>query len=162
MAGCGTSRQQKAPEARVDPMEGDVLADALVTKEIAMRDMRRLATCVVVCLLLALFSSSSEAQQLQFYTGNGMARVFGCPPLDTLTLNGVGAGQQGDCTSYQTGLIIGPAVPIEAWVATQVSQAVANLRTENKNLQKEVDQLTARVQALEAALNRPRPGAGTK
>ena len=118
-----------------------------------MRDLGRLAALVVVWLLLALFSSSSEAQQ--FYAGNNMLRVFGCLPLDTLTIDG--SGQHGECTSYQTGLLIGPAVPIEMWVTAQVSGAAANLQTQNEKLQKQVDQLTARVQALEAALNRSTP-----
>ena len=123
-----------------------------------MRDRGRLAALVVVWLLLALFSSSSEAQQ--FYAGNNMLRVFGCLPLDTLTIDG--SGQHGECTSYQTGLLIGPAVPIETWVTAQVGGASANLQTQNEKLQKQVDQLTARVQALEAALNRSTPGAVPK
>jgi len=123
-----------------------------------MRDLGRLAALVVVWLLLALFSSSSEAQQ--FYAGNNMLRVFGCLPLDTLTIDG--SGQHGECTSYQTGLLIGPAVPIETWVTAQVGGAAANLQTQNEKLQKQVDQLTARVQALEAALNRSTPGAVPK
>ena len=123
-----------------------------------MRDLGRLAAIVVVWLLLAFFSSSSEAQQ--FYAGNNMLRVFGCLPLDTLTIDG--SGQHGECTSYQTGLLIGPAVPIETWVTAQVGGAAANLQTQNEKLQKQVDQLTARVQALEAALNRSTPGAVPK
>ena len=127
-----------------------------------MRGIGRLAALFVVLLLLPFGSSSSEAQQLQFYTGNSMLRVLGCPGLDTLTTNGVGSGQQGECTSYQTGLVIGPAVPIETWVAAQVSAGAANVQTQNETLQKQVDQLTARVQALEAALNRSNPGAAPK
>ena len=127
-----------------------------------MRGIGRLAALFVVLLLLPFGSSSSEAQQLQFYTGNSMLRVLGCPGLDTLTTNGVGSGQQGECTSYQTGLVIGPAVPIETWVAAQVSAGAASVQTQNEKLQKQVDQLTVRVQALEAALNRSNPGAAPK
>ena len=87
-----------------------------------------------------------------------MMRVFGGAPLATLTLNGMGATQQGGCTSAQTGAIT-PSLPIETWVTAQ-----------NDKLQRQVDELTARVQALEAALNqRPRstvpgstPGSATK
>ncbi len=77
--------------------------------------------------LVVLCSSSGEAQS--FYAVSG-GRVMGCRPNDTLTINA-------ECTSYQTGLVIGPAVPIEAWVTAQVQGA-----------------LTSRVQALEAALKR--------
>jgi len=51
-----------------------------------VRDLRRLAAFVVMRLLLALFSSSREAQQ--FYAGNNVLRVFGGLPLDTLTSTG--------------------------------------------------------------------------
>jgi hypothetical protein len=111
-------------------------------------------------LLLALFSSNGEAQQFYTAAGNGyMRRVFGCPPLDTLTINGVGPTQQGECTSYHAAHAISPAVPIETWVTTQVSGAANGLKAQNERLQREVDQLTTRVQALEATLNRMKPGA---
>ena len=127
-----------------------------------MQDRSRLAVFVIVWLLLALGSSSSEAQQFYTAAGNNVLRVFGCAPLDSLTINGVGPTQQGECTSYQTGLIIGPALPIETWVTTLVSGAVNGVQAQNETLQREVDQLTARVQALEAALNRLKAQAAAK
>jgi len=114
----------------------------------AMRIVARLGAWLVALALMSLFPSPSAAQS--FYTGGGtnMMRVFGCAPLATLTLNGTGATQQGDCTNFQTGAIT-PALPIETWITAQ-----------NDKLQRQVDELTARVQALEAALNeRPRSGA---
>ena len=123
-----------------------------------MRTVAGFGAWLIAAVLMSLFPSSSEAQS--FYTGGGnnMMRVFGCPPLATLTLNGTGTTQQGDCTSSQTGAVT-PALPIEMWVTAQ-----------NDKLQRQVDELTARVQALEAALNqRPRstapgstPGGATK
>jgi hypothetical protein len=125
-----------------------------------MRDMGRRSALVLGWLLLALFSSNGEAQQFYTAAGNGyMLRVFGCPPLDTLTINGVGPTQQGECTSYQAAHSISPAVPIETWVTAQVSGAANGLKAQNERLQREVDQLTARVQALEATLNRMKPDA---
>jgi hypothetical protein len=134
-----------------------------------MRHSGRLAALLVVALLGILHASSSDAQS--FYTGSGtnMFRVFGCAPNATLNLNGTGPAQQGDCTIYQTGSIV-PAEPIEAWVSAQVSDAVNDLRAQNEKLRRQVDELTARVHALEAATNpppgntapRPTPGAGTK
>jgi hypothetical protein len=133
-----------------------------------MRHSARLAALLVVALLGILHASSSDAQS--FYTGSGtnMFRVFGCAPNATLNLNGTGPAQQGDCTIYQTGNIV-PAVPIETWVSAQVSGAVTDLRAQNEKLQRQVDELTARVHALEAATNpppgtapRPTPGASTK
>lgn len=123
-----------------------------------MPHLGRLAACLVVGVLVVLLSWGSEAQQ--FYTGSGsnMFRVFGCPGLDTLTINGTGPTQQGDCTSFQTGLR-GQAVPIEAWVAAQVSGATSGLRAQNEKLQRQIDELTGRVQALEATRGRSRPGA---
>ena len=123
-----------------------------------MRTVAGIGAGLIAAALVSLFASPSAAQS--FYTGgsNNMMRVFGCAPLATLTLNGTGATQQGECTSFQTGAIT-PAMPIETWVATQ-----------NDKLQRQVEELTARVQALEAALNqRPRstapgstPGAAPK
>jgi hypothetical protein len=134
-----------------------------------MRHSGRLAALLVVALLGILHASSSDAQS--FYTGSGttMFRVFGCAPNATLNLNGTGPAQHGDCTIYQTGNIV-PAVPIETWVSAQVSGAVDDLRAQNEKLQRQVDELTARVHALEAATNpppgsnapRPTPGASTK
>jgi hypothetical protein len=135
-----------------------------------MRHSGRLAALLVVTLLGILYASRSDAQP--FYTGSGtnMFRVFGCAPNATLNLNGTGPAQQGDCTIYQTGNIV-PAVPIEAWVSAQVSGAATDLRAQNEKLQRQVDELTARVQALEDATNqtprnpcasRPQPGSGTK
>jgi outer membrane murein-binding lipoprotein Lpp len=121
-----------------------------------MRYHVRLAPVLIVGMIALLHPSRGDAQALSFYTGSGnnMFRVFGCPPLATLSLNGTGPSQQGDCTTYQTGTII-PAVPIEAWVAAQMG-AASGLRAHNDQLQKQVDELTARVQALEAALQKPR------
>src|SRR5215813_2348108 len=117
------SSDRAADDIRVGGLTRTTAREAHVngalSEETEMRDMRRLGASVIVWLLFAPLTSSSEAQQLQFYTGHGMSRVFGCLPLDTLTINGVGTGQQGECTSYQTGLIIGAAVPIETWVAAQ-------------------------------------------
>jgi hypothetical protein len=120
-----------------------------------MRQFGRLAALLIGGMLLMLLPPSrSDAQS--FYTGSGsnMFRVFGCAPLATLTLNGTGPTQQGECTSYQTGEI-SPAVPIETWVRAQVSGATG-AGAQNEKLQRQVDELTARVQALEAALHRPR------
>jgi uncharacterized coiled-coil protein SlyX len=61
-------------------------------------------------------------------------------------------------------------VPIETWVSAQLSGAVNDLRAQNEKLQRQVNELMARVHALEAATNpppgntapRPTPGTGTK
>jgi len=123
-----------------------------------MRTVARLGALLIAGAFVSLLSSPSEAQSFYIGGGNNMMRVFGCAPLATLTLNGTGATQQGDCTNFQTGAIT-PALPIETWVTAQ-----------NDKLQRQVDELTTRVQALEAALNqRPRstapgstPGGATK
>ena len=114
-----------------------------------MRHIGRMAAFLIVAGLVVPCSSSGEEQQ--FYAGG--SRVFGCPPLETLILHGTVPRQQGECTN---GPVTRPAVPIEAWVATQVSGAA---QTQNERLQRQVDELTARVQALEAALSRSRSGA---
>ncbi len=93
-----------------------------------------------------------EAQS--FYAVSG-GRVVGCGPNDTLTINA-------ECTSYRAGLVIGPAVPIETWVAAQVQGALNDAQTQNQRLQRQLDELTSRVQALEACLKRSTPGATTK
>ena len=124
-----------------------------------MRPNGRLTVLLIVGMVVVLHSWRCDAQS--FYTGSGtnMFRVFGCPPNATLNLNGTGPSQQGECTLYQTGSII-PAVPIEAWVSAQVSGGATGLHAQNEKLQKQIDDLTARVQALEAAVNRiPRTGA---
>jgi len=128
-----------------------------------MRHTGRLAASVIVGMMLVIFPSSRSGAQ-PFYIGgsNNMFRVFGCPPLATLNIHGYGPTQQGDCTSFQTGTVTGPAVPIEAWVTEQVSGAVNGVQAQNEKLQRQVDELTARVQALEAALNRSKPGAAPK
>ena len=107
----------------------------------------------VAFVLLVLAASAGEAQQ--FYATPGGRRVLGCSPNDTLTVNA-------ECTSYQTGLVIGPAVPIETWVAAQVSGALSDAQTQNQKLQRQIDDLTARVQALETALSRLTPAAPEK
>ena len=124
-----------------------------------MLQLGRLAAFLIVGLLGILHASGSDAQP--FYTGSGsnMFRVFGCAPNATLNLNGTGPAQQGDCTIYQTGSIV-PAVPIETWVSGLVSGAATDLRAQNEKLQRQVDELTARVQALEAATNQPSPNPG--
>src|SRR5262245_20000563 len=116
----------------------------------------RLASLVIICFYGLLQPSRSDAQALSFYTGSGtnMFRVFGCPPNATLSLNGTGPTQQGECTGYQS-YGVTPAVPIEAWVAAQLS-ASGGLKAQNEALQKQIDELRARVQALEAALQKPR------
>ena len=113
--------------------------------------MRRTGRWVAFCLLV-LSSSSGEAQP--FYALSG-GRILGCGPNDTLT-------PSAECTSYQTGLIVGPAVPIETWVAAQVRGALSDAQTQNQKLQRQLDDLTARVQVLEAALSRSTPGGATK
>ena len=113
-----------------------------------MRHMGRWAAFV----LFVLSSSSGEAQP--FYALSG-GRILGCGPNDTLTPNA-------ECTSYQTGLVVGPAVPIETWVAAQVRGALSDAQTQNQRLQRQLDELTTRVQVLEAALRRSTPGAVTK
>ncbi len=118
----------------------------------------RLAACLVVGILIVLLSWGGEAQQFYTGSGNNMFRVFGCPGLDTLTINGTGPTQQGDCTNFQTGQLRGAAVPIEAWVAAQVNGATSALRAQNERLQRQVDELTSRVQDLEATRGRSRPG----
>jgi hypothetical protein len=114
-----------------------------------------MAAFLTVAGLLVPGSSSGEAPQ--FYARG--ARVFGCPGLQLLTTTSDGATQQGECTSGPSGHSFGPAVPIEAWVAAQVSGAA---KAQNEKLQRQVDELMARVQALEAALSRSRPGAAPK
>ena len=119
----------------------------------------RVAVLLVVGMLGILLSSRSDAQPFYTGSGNNMFRVFGCVPNATLTLNGTGPAQQGERTIYQTGAVV-PAVPIEGWISAQVSGAVNDLRAQNEKLQRQVDELTARVQALEAP--RSNPGPGTK
>lgn len=121
----------------------------VVKKEWTMATHGRLAALVLAGIMVALPASTSEAEI--FYAGG--LPVYGCPENATY--------QDGNCTLFQTQAIV-PATPIDAWVAAQVSHAVANLRTHNENLQKQVDELAARVRALEAALNRSRPGAAPK
>jgi hypothetical protein len=55
--------------------------------------------------------------------------------------------------------VTGRALPIETWVAASVS---GTAKTQNEKMQRQVDELTARVQALEAALSRLPPGAAPK
>ena len=121
-----------------------------------MRYQVRLAAVLIVGATALLQPSRSDAQALSFYTGSGtnMFRVFGCPPMATLSLNGTGPTQQGECTGY-TSYTVTPAVPIEAWVAAQIS-APGGLRAHNEALQKRIDELRARVQALEARIQKPR------
>lgn len=118
-----------------------------------MRRTGRLAALLIVGVVVVLHSSRCDAQS--FYTGSGsnMFRVFGCPPNATLNLNGTGPSQQGERTIYQTGGVV-PAVPIETWVSAQVTGRANGLQAQNEKLQRQVDDLTARVHALEAALNR--------
>jgi hypothetical protein len=121
-----------------------------------MRYQDRLAALLLAAVVGVLLSSSrGEAQS--FYTGGGnnMFRVFGCPANATLNLNGTGPAQQGDCTLYQTGNIVA-AVPIETWVAAELSGAMTGLQAQNAKLQKQVEELTARVQALETATQQRR------
>ena len=124
-----------------------------------MLQLGRLAAFLIVGLLGILHASVSDAQPFYTGSGNNMFRVFGCAPNATLNLNGTGPAQQGDCTIYQTGSIV-PAVPIETWVSGLVSGAATDLRAQNEKLQRQVDELTARVQALEAATNQPSPNPG--
>jgi non-ribosomal peptide synthetase component E (peptide arylation enzyme) len=125
------------------------------SRRFAMRHIGRMAAFLIVAVLVVPGSSSGQAPQ--FYARG--ARVFGCPGLQTLTTNGDGATQQGECTNQPNGSTLGAAVPIEAWVAAQVSGAA---KVQNEKLQRQIDELTARVQALEAALRRSRPGAAPK
>lgn len=114
-----------------------------------MRLFGRLAVLPIVGLIGVLYASGADAQSFYTGSGNNMFRVFGCPALATLSLNGTGPTQQGDCTLYHNGNIV-PAVPIETWILAQ-----------NEKLQRQVDELTARLQALEAATKRP-PEPGTR
>jgi hypothetical protein len=120
-----------------------------------MRYQFRLAALLIAGGAALLLPSRSDAQALSFYTGGGtnMFRVFGCPPLTILSLNGMGPAQQGECTGSLASVT--PAVPIEAWVAAQIN-AAGGLKAQNETLQKQIDELRARVQALEAALQKPR------
>jgi len=111
-----------------------------------MRHMGRWAAFFV----LVLAASSGEAQPFYAFQGG---RILGCAPNDNLTTNA-------ECTSGQTGLVVGPAVPIETWVVAQVRGALSDAQTQNQTLKRQLDELTARVQGLEAALKRP--GAVTK
>jgi hypothetical protein len=129
------------------------------SRRFAMRHIGHMAALLIVAGLVVPCASSGQAPQFYAGTGSNMFRVFGCPALQTLTINGSGPTQQGECTSEPNGSTLGPAVPVEAWVATQVSGAT---RAQNEKLQQQVDELTARVQALEAALSRSRPGAAPK
>ena len=113
-----------------------------------MRHMGRWAAF----LLLVLSASGGEAEQFYAFLGS---RVLGCGTNDTLTANA-------ECTSSQTGLVVGPAVPIGTWVAAQVRGALNDAQTQNQKLQRQLDDLTARVQALEAGLKRSTPGPATK
>jgi len=117
-----------------------------------MRINRGLAALLTVGVFVVLHSSNGDAQSFYTGSGNNMFRVFGCPANATLNLNGTGPSQQGDCTIYQTGSVV-PAVPIETWVSAQLNGGVNGLQARNEKLQKQVDNLTARVQALEAVVN---------
>jgi hypothetical protein len=110
-----------------------------------MRHLGPVAALLTVGMAAVLPASSSEAQQ--FYTGSGtnMFRVFGCAPNTTLNVSGTGWTQQGECTIYPGSVVA--AVPIEAWVSTQIS----GLHAQNEKLQRQVDELLAPVRALEAA-----------
>ena len=113
------------------------------------------AALLTVGLLGLLHASSGEAQQ--FYAGSGttMFRVFGCAPNTTLTVNGIAWAQTGECTIAPGNVVA--AVPIEAWVSAQIS----GLQAQNATLQRQVDELMARMQALEGAAS-SRPGAAPK
>lgn len=129
-----------------------------------MRHLGPVAALLTVGLVAILHASSSEAQQ--FYTGSGsnMFRVFGCDPNTTLNVSGTGWTQQGECTINPGNVVA--AVPIEAWVSAQIS----GLNAQNEKLQRQVDELLARVRALEAAASsgsgssgpRSQPGAAPK
>jgi hypothetical protein len=93
------------------------------------------AVFLTVGLLGLLLASSGEAQQ--FYTGSG--------PNTTLNVNGVAWAQTGECMITPGNVVA--AVPIEAWVSAQIS----GLQTQNATLQRQVDELLARVRALEGA-----------
>ena len=109
------------------------------------------AALLTVGLLGLLHASSTEAQQ--FYAGSGttMFRVFGCAPNTTLNVNGIAWAQTGECTIAPGNVVA--AVPIEAWVSAQIT----GLQLQNSTLQRQVDELMARVQALEGAAS-SRPG----
>jgi hypothetical protein len=116
-----------------------------------MRHLGAVAAALLTVGLLFLHASSSEAQQ--FYAGSGttMFRVFGCAPNTTLNVNGVAWAQIGECTITPGNVVA--AVPIEAWVSAQIT----GLQLQNSTLQRQVDELMARVQALEGAAS-SRPG----
>lgn len=115
-----------------------------------MRHLGGLAAFLIVGMLVMLDASSSDAQPFYTGSGNNMFRVFGCAPNATLNLNGTGPTQQGDCTSFETSTMT-PAVPIETWVSAQVT----GLQAQNEKLQRQVEELTARVRALESSANQP-------
>jgi len=114
------------------------------------------AALVSIALLAAPHVSRTEAQP-QFYTGSGanMFRVFGCEPNTTLNVNGIGWAQSGECSTSPSNIVA--AVPIEAWVSAQIS----GLQAQNATLQRQVDELMARLRALEGAAG-SRPGIAPK
>ena len=110
-----------------------------------------LAALMLVGMVVALPTSTSEAES--FYAG-GLPVVV-CPDL-TFYEN-----ENSMCRHSQTGALV-PTTLMEAWIAAHLRVAAANLQTQSEGLEKQVDQLTVRVQALEAALSRAKPGPATK
>ena len=109
-----------------------------------------LAALMLVGMVVALPTSTSEAES--FYAG---VPVVVCPDL------AFWESEYSMCRHSQTGALV-PATLMEAWIEARLGVAAANVQTQSEKLQKQVDQLTTRVQALEAALSRSKPGSATK
>jgi hypothetical protein len=106
-------------------------------KEPTMAIHGRVAALALVGIVVALPAPTSQAES--FYAGG--LPVIACPDNAFY--------ENGSCRRYDTGAIVPPTL-FDAWVATNVLGAVATLQTQNEKLQKQVDELTARVRALEA------------
>jgi hypothetical protein len=110
-----------------------------------MRHLRPVAALLTVGLVAVLHAPSSGAQQ--FYTGSASS-MFGRIRLRSehdAERQRDRVSQQGECTIYPGSVVA--AVPIEAWVSAQIS----GLHAQSEKLQRQVDELQARVRALEAA-----------
>ena len=95
---------------------------------------------LMVGMLVALPTSTTEGES--FYAGGLPVVVY--PDLTFYDR------ETSMCRHAQTGALV-PATVMEAWITAH-----------SEKLQKQVDHLAGRVQALEAALSRSKPGPGTK
>src|SRR5262249_6375464 len=113
--------------------------------------MRGSLAALMVLMVVALPTSTTEGES--FYAG-GLPVVV-CPDLTFYDR------ESSMCRHSQTGALV-PATVMEAWITAQSRVAASNVQTQSEKLQKQVDHLAVRVQALEAALSRSKPGPAPK